>query len=276
MRLSALTAALVLVLGLGAACAGNAELVKATLLADVSAIRPGEAFHIGVLLEIQPAWHVYWINPGDSGSATKVEIEAPAGFVVGEVKYPFPVKFTGAGDIVGYGYHDEVMLMAEVTPPKDLAAGKDITIRAKASWLVCKDLCLPGKQDLTLSLPVAAKAEAANEAIFAKWKKQLPAPISDSVAKVAGRASPDGGFEEQITFAAAPADVQWFPAPPERSAMENLQTSGEGNVSRLSFHLVPLPKTAGDMLFVVTYKDQSGERQGVEFSVKLPLAAGGP
>src|SRR6185436_4838476 len=50
----------------------NADLVKATLLADVDAIAPGGSFTLGVRLKVTPGWHVYWVNPGETGDATRV------------------------------------------------------------------------------------------------------------------------------------------------------------------------------------------------------------
>ena len=35
-------------------------LVKASLLADTTAIVPGKPFEVGVLLEMEPGWHTYW------------------------------------------------------------------------------------------------------------------------------------------------------------------------------------------------------------------------
>ena len=48
--------------------AKNDAPVKASLIADISNIRANRPFTIGVLLEIEPGWHVYWTNPGDSGT----------------------------------------------------------------------------------------------------------------------------------------------------------------------------------------------------------------
>src|SRR5687768_1565373 len=109
----------------GAAPAKN-EHVQATLLTDVSAIQAGEPFTVGVMLKIDPHWHVYWLNPGDSGEATKVSIEAPEGLKVGPVQLPVPVKFMQPGDMIGYGYMDEVMITAKVTPPADLPPGSPV------------------------------------------------------------------------------------------------------------------------------------------------------
>ena len=46
--------------------------VTVSLVSEVDAIRPGETFTLGLLLEPAPEWHVYWRNPGDSGEEPKV------------------------------------------------------------------------------------------------------------------------------------------------------------------------------------------------------------
>ncbi len=118
------------------------DLVHATLVSDVSKIYPGNPFKIGVLLKLEPGWHVYWQNPGDSGLPTKVTLKVPAGYVVGNIQYPLPAKQVSS-EATNYVYENEVMLIAEITPPKDLSADSaPIDITANISWLVCKESCL--------------------------------------------------------------------------------------------------------------------------------------
>ena len=44
----------------------------------------------------------------------------------------------------------------KITAPKDLKAGTPVTLSAKASWLVCSDVCIPEDADLQLKLPASA------------------------------------------------------------------------------------------------------------------------
>src|SRR4051794_3025095 len=96
------------------ASSANGELVRAKLLADVSAIQPGQPFTVGVLLTIEPGWHVYWKNPGDSGLSTSAKWTLPEGFKAGDLQFPVPTRFDLEGGLVNYGYHDEVMLTATI------------------------------------------------------------------------------------------------------------------------------------------------------------------
>src|ERR1700722_18633836 len=80
--------------------------VKAELLADVSAIQPGKPFWLGVRLMIDPSWHVYWKNPGDSGLPTRVKLTVPDGFTAGAIQFPTPNRFQQPGNIIAFGYED--------------------------------------------------------------------------------------------------------------------------------------------------------------------------
>lgn len=160
------------------------QIVKASLLADTSAIVPGKPFIVGLLLRIAPGWHTYWKFSGDAGLPTEIKWKLPPGWKIGEIEWPIPLKLKDPGDIVTYGYNDEVLLMQQITPPASVA---DTTVKlsAEASWLVCERICIPGNASLELELPrgssagvaTAAKsisAAPANTELFARYRKLLP------------------------------------------------------------------------------------------------------
>ena len=94
------------------------ELVKAELLADTNAIVPGKPFTVGLLLHMVPDWHTYWKFPGDAGIPTEMKWNLPPGWKVDPIQWPIPLKLDEPGDIQIYGYHDEVLLMQQITPPR--------------------------------------------------------------------------------------------------------------------------------------------------------------
>ena len=258
------------------------DLVKAELLADVSAVKPGEEFTLGVLLKIKPTWHVYWKYPGDAGLATTVkwklpDVSAGAGgdpTAQPELRFPIPVRFDQPGDVVGYGYKDEVLLTARVKAPSG-SAGESKEFAADVSWLVCEKVCIPGKAKLAFSIPLAAKTTPANQELFGKWVAQLPQPASSAaIRKVQIEQVGDRQFQAKVDWPTSEKiqDVQWFPLPPKAIGVEDAQTKSQGNESVFSFTLVPLPPDVLKMQFLVTYADQNGKRQGVEFNENLPAS----
>jgi len=155
------------------------QLVKAELLADTNAIVPGKPFTVGLLLRMAPGWHTYWKFPGDAGIPTEVKWKLPRGWKADEIQWPIPLKVNEPGDIQIFGYHDEVLLMQEITPPASVS-DSTITLAADASWLVCEKICIPGNASVQVALPVSASSAPANTDLFARFRRLLPQDIAEA------------------------------------------------------------------------------------------------
>lgn len=57
--------------------------VEAKIMADVAAVAPGRAFHLGVDFKIKRDWHIYWKHSGETGQPTEIRWTLPAGFKAG-------------------------------------------------------------------------------------------------------------------------------------------------------------------------------------------------
>jgi DsbC/DsbD-like thiol-disulfide interchange protein len=131
--------------------------VKARLVSEVNSIGPGQTFWVALELEIRDGWHTYWRNPGDSGEPTKLAWQLPPGFSAGDIVWTTPHRFEIA-PLVNYGYAKHAVHLVQLTAPKELKAGSAVPLAAKASWLVCSDVCIPEDANLQLSLPAGAQA----------------------------------------------------------------------------------------------------------------------
>ena len=94
------------------------ENIRAELVSEVSAVKAGEPFWVGLHLAIRPKWHTYWKNPGDSGLPTEINWKLPAGAKADPIVWPAPTFFD-IGGVINYGYHDDVVLLTKITPPAD-------------------------------------------------------------------------------------------------------------------------------------------------------------
>jgi thiol:disulfide interchange protein DsbD len=255
-----------LVISFAVQAAPPADLVKVELLADTNAIQPGKPFTLGVMMKIEPGWHTYWKNPGDSGAPTKITFTAPQGFKVDAIQFPTPIQFNQPGDLVGYGYTDEVMLTARVTPPTDAKVGDSIEIKANASWLCCEAVCIPGKQNLSITLPVAKESSAANKALFEKWLAMVP---TEKGFEAQPKTSADGKLESatiRVALPSAPKEVHLFPAPPRGVKVENVEVKSDGKSATASFTARSLQgaKPATQPIeALIGYTDESGNRRGI-------------
>ena len=117
-------------------------------------------------------WHTYWEYSGDAGLPTTIQWQLPQGFTAGPIEWPVPEAKLEPGDIQTYAYGGRVLLLTTITPPAGVSG--NITLKAKADWLVCKETCIPGGAELELTLPVATNSSPANAALFEEFRSQLP------------------------------------------------------------------------------------------------------
>ncbi len=162
------------------AAAVKSDHVEAELVAEASALVRGADNNLALRLVPEAGWHVYWRNPGDSGIPTSLSWTLPEGVTAGALQWPYPHRET-LGDIVNYGYAEAVLLPVTLSLPVEFASDSPLSLKAKAKWLVCKDVCIPGSAELELILPVVtdSAATAVNEAQrdgFAKARAELPQP----------------------------------------------------------------------------------------------------
>ncbi len=131
------------------------EIVEAELIAEREIISSGDAFYVGLRMIIPEGWHTYWRNPGDFGLPTELSWDLPEGVTAGEPVWPLPYEMPLAdGEIMDYGYHDEVVLPVRFQLDEGFS-GTRLDIGLEAYWQVCEVICVPEERSLALSLPVA-------------------------------------------------------------------------------------------------------------------------
>ena len=152
--------------------------VEVELVSEAARITPGRSFTVALRMQHEPHWHSYWIAPG-TGYATSLAWTLPEGFSAGAIQWPTPeVVRDSAGVITGNGYVGDISLLVEITPPATLAADSVVKLEAAADWLMCQDVCMPGKAHLELNLPVGSPGADAPDArwagFFTSARDRLP------------------------------------------------------------------------------------------------------
>jgi DsbC/DsbD-like thiol-disulfide interchange protein len=256
----------------------GSDRVQVTAIADTSAIVPGKPFMVGLTYTIEPGFHIYWKNPGDSGLATEVKLKLPEGFTASELMFPVPSRLQLAGDILNYAYEDKVMLMVQITPPKDLPVGKSITLAGKTTWLVCKDDCVPGQAKISLELLVADSATPANADLFKQWTSQLPVKKdAEDISSWSHSTSLSNGTAGIVTmdigWKKTPSDVQFIPGALKNGDITNIKVAAAGDSSKISFNLANYTNDE-PITGLLVFTSAAGVKTGVEISI--PYGAGGP
>jgi thiol:disulfide interchange protein DsbD len=138
-----------------------------------------------VRFRLDSGWHVYWRNPGDSGGPPRVEwTQLPAGWSAGRIEWPTPQRIS-VDRLVNYGYTGEVLLPVRLTLSPQSSGPRPGSVEgaivADVRWIVCRDVCVPGKA--TLGLPAGQiSASASNEwaAVIARARDSVPRPAPNS------------------------------------------------------------------------------------------------
>ncbi|NJD20071.1 MAG: thiol:disulfide interchange protein, partial [Gemmatimonadetes bacterium] len=216
---------------------------EARLAVETLSARPGASLAVGLVLTLDPGWHTYWRNPGDSGSEAVLEWDLPAGLSAGAVQWPRP-ELVPYPPLMSYAYHGTVMLLTDVAVAPDVPPGSALRVGLRASWLVCQEICLPADTLLTVEVPVADAAPAPDpawEGLFRETRALLP--VKDA-AWTARALETSAGYTLEMRaprgWSERPAGVHFFPADP--TALDHVrpqEPAWEGDQLRLTLARSP-------------------------------------
>ena len=107
-----------------------------------------EAKTAPVVVELVPAkgWHIYWLNPGDSGLATSIELKQNQRWLTSRVRMPVPKRKVSAGDIVSFAFDGPTRFFVAAEALTNTAS-----VTVTAGWLACADVCIKGSKTLELA-----------------------------------------------------------------------------------------------------------------------------
>lgn len=151
---------------------------RVELLARQSAAAPGSNVEMGVHFVLEPGWHIYWVNPGDSGQPPVLKWQLPLGFSAGEIQWPRPERMQATSQLADFGYHGEVLLPVTLRSSPSAKPGSSVQIAVEAKWLVCREVCIPEHAQMQVSLPVGRDTKpSASAQLFSRAEKLLPQPL---------------------------------------------------------------------------------------------------
>ena len=187
--------------------------VQARLIAEDKAVAPGGSITIALEELIAPEWHTYWKNPGDAGAPTVIEWTLPPGWTAEAIQWPRPMRVP-VGPLMDYGYEGKLWLLSKINAPAHAKVGETVTIKAAASWLVCKNICIPEDRTLTIEVPVGAVGpDPAVAKDFAAARALLPVASPWKMTYALGQTL-DLYIAAPGLVAAHPKSVDFFPARP--------------------------------------------------------------
>ncbi|MBC6412268.1 MAG: thioredoxin family protein [Hyphomonadaceae bacterium] len=127
--------------------------VVAQLVSTHDSVAPGQDFYIALRTELDPGWHTYWRNPGDSGEPVQITWDVPETLTYGDMVWPLPYPIA-TGPIINYGFEGVPFFPVKFTVSGTARAGDVLNINADIYYLVCADVCIPEDTRLSLEIPV--------------------------------------------------------------------------------------------------------------------------
>jgi DsbC/DsbD-like thiol-disulfide interchange protein len=230
--------------------------------------RSGAVLLGGIAFQLQPGWHTYWRNPGDSGVPPRIDFAKSENIEAVTILWPAPTKFADGAGGISLGYQKRVVLPLRIVAKN---ADKPVTLRADINYAVCEKLCIP----------VEASAELAFTSVASTEDSALSAAL-DTVPKPATIGDPNPltirdvkreGKNSVLVDVAAPdsAEVNLFvegPTPDWALPVPKLLANGPPGVKRFAFDLDGLPPGANPDGAALKLTLVGGER-AYEFNVNL-------
>ncbi len=243
---------------------------EAKVLTDLTHAVPGEPLMVGILFEMAPKWHIYWEYAGDSGMPTTVNWDLPERVEAGPLRFPAPYLYEESGDIITYAYGDEVLLLTQIDIAEDFE-GKELKLKGEARWLICREVCIPGKHEFELTLPVGTLDDARpqNSELFVKYLERLPirGPLEGMpFEEFAWERDEEANlFRLTLTGTEFPesAKLTLFPLPPEQTGIihPQLTTAVEADELVFEIEIIDAPEEVKEFPAVLVAGYADGARQ---------------
>lgn len=142
---------------------------------------PGGPNKGGLYFKLEPGWHIYWSNAGDSGEPPSMRWTLPDGVTAAPLAFPAPARLP-LGPLMDFGYENEVVFPFSFNVASSVKPGP-AALDAKVSWLVCREVCIPGKADLEEKVqldakpPEASTTSSIDESLWQSGVDSLPKPL---------------------------------------------------------------------------------------------------
>ena len=199
----------------------DAPHVHVQLVAPKDQIYPGGENQVGLYFKLEPGWHVYWKNAGDSGEPPQIRWALPDGVTAEAMQFPAPQRLP-LGPLMDFGYENEVLFPVKLDVAPTVKQGKAV-LDAHVNWLICREVCIPGKAELATMLdmypsqPPVVTGSAADAELMKRLASTLPTAPPAGFAAVF-QATKDG-FRLGITTGKRERRAVFFPA--DQNVLDN-------------------------------------------------------
>ena len=171
-------------LGQAEGAGGDDRMVRPTLVSEHRTVRPGERAWLGIRLQIEPGWHVYFDGLNDTGMPMQARWDTGNDVKIGALVWPAPRREVAVEFILDHVYEGDALVLVPVDVPEDASPGDEIRVRGRLRWMVCRDVCLLEQGEVSIIVPVGEAgtkpAKSGEAVLFARARSRLPESDADA------------------------------------------------------------------------------------------------
>ncbi|HZP06652.1 MAG TPA: thioredoxin family protein [Terracidiphilus sp.] len=204
-----------------AASSADVAHLHVQLVLPQSVLYPGGPNKGGLYFKLELGWHIYWQNAGDSGEPPSIRWTLPDSVTATPLAFPAPARLP-LGPLMDFGYENEVVFPFSFNVAASVKPGP-AALDAKVSWLVCREVCIPGKADLEEKVqldakpPEASTTSAVDQSLWQRGVDALPKPLP-SGDKAVFQPTPTG-FRFAVETGKRETQAVFFPS--DQSVLDN-------------------------------------------------------
>ena len=201
---------------------------------------------IGLHIKLDPDWHSYWENPGDSGAAPLIQVMKGEQALDVDLQFPIP-KRIATPPLYTFGYEQEVLYWFK----NPLKNGNENLLTVQAEWLVCKVECIPAFDTFKLEFP----RDSAELELFEHWLGNSP---KASFVHLAYQT------QDGVIAATGLKNVQdFFPLPEQQVLNDPISPTAEGFTALVSPNFV----TSGQEIHGLALIKEDNKTSAVKISL---------
>ena len=125
---------------------------------------------IGLEYKMQPGWKTYWKSPGDGGFPQVISWENSTNIKKLNILWPTPLQFKILG-LSSLGYQDNVIFPLEIQVEDE---NKETVIDLRITYLICKEICIPGDARVFLNIPAGKRKLTENNFYLERALSYVP------------------------------------------------------------------------------------------------------
>ena len=166
------------------------EQARVRLIAAQDAVGNSDALRLGLQVELEPGWKIYWRSPGEAGFPPHMDWAGSDNLEEADLQWPVPERFSLFG-LETFGYAKEVVLPIEA---RLSAPGAPTRLRAHLRYLICEEICIPNDGELVLELPSGPAGSARESLLIEQYRARVPGHGAEAGLSLEG-ATLSGGME---------------------------------------------------------------------------------